>query len=321
MEDALTEWLLDNRPYTHLQRRVRQFLLFCKTLQPDVPYTTLKRNVVELVDRLMQRDLGRLWVRDRCYERVLRLYGQNDQRTNQWHAKRGEMITASEVYKVFSTEDARREIMMRKLEPALPNEKANPIQALLWGTRFEPVAKKIYEQRTNCTITDVSCAQHPRYSFLGASPDGLIVPNTNDMRRYGRLVEFKCPISRVAKDGIPIAYWHQMQMQMECTGIDECEYVEFRFKQVNYTEWIDATAEKGYFTVCDDGRVLYDVEDNDHQVVYWILQSIKEEFVPQDKAWITDHIGQLQTFWDEVLEHRANGTKPAPKSNLPTLDL
>lgn len=272
----------------------------------------------------MQGDLGRLWIRDRCYERVLRLYGQNDQRTNQWHAKRGEMITASEVYKVFSTEDARREVMMRKLEPALPNEKTNPIQALLWGTRFEPVAKKLYEQRTKCSITDVSCVQHPRYSFLGASPDGLIVPNTNDLRRYGRLVEFKCPISRVAKDGIPIAYWHQMQMQMECTGIDECEYVEFRFKQLNYTEWCQSTEEKGMFTVYADGRVAYDIEDNTHEdthVVYWALQSIKEEFVPQDKTWITSHIDQLQSFWDEVLAHRANGTKPAGKPGLPTLDL
>jgi hypothetical protein len=113
-------------------------------------------------------------------------------------------------------------------------------------------------------------------------------------------------------------------MQMECTGIDECEYVEFRFKQVNYTEWCQFTSEKGYFTVCADGRVLYDIEDREHEdnhVVYWTLQSIKEDFVPQDKTWITTHIDQLQTFWNEVLEHRKNGTKPDSKPSLPTLDL
>ena len=142
------------------------------------------------------------------------------------------MITASEVYSVFGSESAKKEVMMRKLCPRKEGD-GPPIAALAWGTRFEPVAKRLYEERTKCKITDVSCVQHPVYGFLGASPDGLIVPDDpTDMRRYGRLVEFKCPMSRVEKPEIPMGYIHQMQMQMECTGIDECEYVEFRFKQV-----------------------------------------------------------------------------------------
>ena len=273
----------------------------------------------------MAGDVGRLWKRDRCYERVLRLYGINDQRTAQWHAKRGEMITASEVYNVFGTPEARRSVMMRKLETYVPNENANPIPALLWGTRFEPVAKKLYEEQTKCSILDVSCVQHPRYSFLGASPDGLIIPHdAEDVRRYGRLVEFKCPMSRQPKDEIPIGYWHQMQMQMECTGIDECEYVEFRFKQVLYNEWVKHSGKKGFFTVYDDGRVVYDEEGNeDCQVIYWILQSVKDVFVPQDPKWITDHIDDLQAFWNEVLEYRKTSKLPAEiaKPALPSLEL
>ena len=233
------------------------------------------------------------------------------------------MITASEVYKVFGSEDARREVMMRKLEPAVPSEGFGAIPALLWGTRFEPVAKRIYEERTNCTILDVSCATHPVYKFLGASPDGLIVPNDDNPRRYGRLVEFKCPMSRAMKDEIPVAYVHQMQMQMECTGIDECEYVEFRFKQLNYTEWEKSKETKGCFGVYDDGRVVYDVTEHpeDCQVVYWILASIKQDFVPKDPKWLPDHIEQLKSFWDEVVEHRKNGTKPESKPKNVSLDI
>lgn len=212
--------------------------------------------------------------------------------------------------------------MMRKLEPRQQGD-SNPVTALAWGTRFEPVAKKIYEKRTNCSITDVSCVQHPVHKFLGASPDGLIV--CEDQKRYGRLVEFKCPISRAMKDEIPIGYWHQMQMQMECTGIDECEYVEFRFKQLNYTEWSKSTLEKGSFAVYDDGRVVYDKvpATEDCQIIYWVLQSIKEDFVQRDPKWLSDHIEQLQSFWDEVLEHRKNGTRPEEKEKkqLPTLDI
>lgn len=323
MEDALRIWLLDNRPYTHLHARVRQFLLLCKTLEPALSYGKLCRVVLPVVDRLMSGDVGRLWMRDRNYERVLRLYGQNDQRTEGWHAKRSEMITASEVYGVLGSDSARREVMMRKLEPrqASSNE---CVPALAWGTRFEPIAKRLYEERTNCTITDVSCVQHPVHKFLGASPDGLIVPNdATDMKRYGRLVEFKCPISRAPKDEIPAGYVHQMQLQMECTGIDECEYVEFRFKQMNYSEWIRTEGAKGFFVVYDDGRVVYDKEpeSEDGQVVYWVLGSIKEAFVAKDPNWLSSHIEQFTKFWNEVLEHRKNGTLPTAKPQIPSLDM
>ena len=325
MEDALKVWLLDNRPYTHLHTRVKHFIHYCKTLEPNLSYTYLKKSVVALVDILMAGEVGRLWKRDRCYERVLRMYGHNDQRTNAWLTKRGEMITASEVYKIFQTEESRRDLLTKKLEPPVSNVSTpNPIPALVWGTRFEPVAKKIYEERTNCTITDVSCVQHPIYPFLGASPDGLIIPKVDDDRRYGRLVEFKCPMSRPEKPEIPPAYVHQMQMQMECTGIDECEYVEFRFKQVYVNEWLKSTQTKGCFGVYDDGRVVYDIENHpeDCQVVYWVLQSIKEDFVARDPNWLSKHIEGLSSFWNDVLEHRKNGTKPVqPVKEIATLDI
>lgn len=324
MDDAIQAWILDNRPYTHLHTRVKHFVLYCRTLQPDLSYSYLKRHVVERVERHLAGTLGKRWIRDRNFERVLRLYGVNDQRSDAWHAKRGEMITASEVYKVFGSDEARREVMLRKLEapPAGDSARMNSIPALIWGTRFEPVAKKLYEETTKCKITDVSCVQHPRYSFLGASPDGLIVPDGDDEPRYGRLVEFKCPMSRIEKPEIPIGYVHQMQMQMECTGIDECEYVEFRFKQVNFNEWFKAPGTKGRFGVYDDGHVVYDIEDSpdDCQVVYWILQSTKSDFVPKDPLWLSTHLPILQKTWTEIVEHRQSGTRPV-SSKLPALDV
>ena len=324
MDQRLTEWLLDNRPYTRLHSRVKQFCLYCRTLQPELSYTAIKRNAVACVDQLLRGDAGRLWMRDRCYERTLRLYGANDQRTDGWHAKRGEMITASEVYGVFGSESAKKEVMMRKLEPRKEGT-GPPIAALAWGTRFEPVAKRLYEESTKCKITDVSCVQHPVYAFLGASPDGLIVPDDPlDVNRYGRLVEFKCPMSRVEKPEIPMGYIHQMQMQMECTGINECEYVEFRFKQVQYTEWSRSSNEKGTFAVYEDGRVVYDIDSvpEDAQMIYWVLTSIKKDFVPKDVNWLSDHIEGLTKFWNEVVEHRKNGTLPiATLKQLPALDL
>lgn len=320
MEQRITEWLLDNRPYTHMGTRLKHFILYCKTLEPSLGYSRLKRLVWTTAEGLMQGDLGRLWMRDRSYERVLRLYGANDQRSDAWHAKRSEMITASEVYGVLGTESARREVMMRKLDPKPSGGFTAP--PLLWGTRFEPVAKQLYEEKTNCKITDVSCVQHPVHSFLGASPDGLIVPNDEtDIRRYGRLVEFKCPMTRKPGDEIPAGYVHQMQMQMECTGIDECEYVEYRFKQINYSEWASNKGTKGCFAVYDDGRVEYGTIDGDAQMIYWSLVSVKEAFVKKDPEWLSRTFPALRAFWDEVLEHKKNGTRPQESKKLSTLDL
>ena len=324
MDDALKEWLWDG-PFTHLQTRIRHFVNFCVTLAP-LSHRTMRKHVLLRVHELMKGELGRRWSRDRNVRRVIRVYGQDDQRTAAWHSKRGQMITASELGAIFTGGETRRSVMVRKLEPPAPST-GPPCAPLIWGTRFEPVAKKIYEEETSCSITDVSCVQHPVHAFLGASPDGIVFPTNEESRstRYGRLVEFKCPFSRVAKDGVPAAYIHQMQMQMECTGIDECEYVEFRFKQVFYAEWVAFQGRKGIFVIFEDDTVSYTKDaswGNEHQKVHWILQSVKKDFVPKDPEWLPKHFADMKAFWDEVVQHRAAGTKPAsPPSTTVTIDL
>lgn len=336
METTLLIWLSENRPYTHINHRVKSFIHFARTLEPKLGWTAAKRKCLQIIDDATKGPFGHQWNRDRCFERVIRMYGHNDQRSVAWLNTRGEMITASEVYKVFQSDASRRELLEKKLEPpATTASDGNGIPALLWGTRFEPVAKKIYEDSTLCNIIDVSCVRHPVYPFLGASPDGLIVPNDEtDIRRYGRLVEFKCPFSRGTSDGIPIAYVYQMQMQMECTGVDECEYVEFRFKQVNYSDWVQSELQKGIFAVMDDKSVVYKPDDADAGtwqsklpcempiMYYWVLASIKKEFMPKDPNWLSDHLPGMTALWDDVVKHRLAGTHPAPlPSKVLTLDI
>jgi putative phage-type endonuclease len=326
MDAALAEWLLDSRPCTHLNHRIKQFVLFCRHLHPDVSYNSLHQLVLRHVDAAMQGDVGRLWMRDRAFERVLRDYGNYDQRTAQWFAVRSEMITASEVYKAFGSPSARRELILGKLERSPSGEGNSTSAPLIWGTRLEPVAKRIFEERTKCKVHDVACVRHPRIPYLGASPDGLIEPTNGDLQRHGRLVEFKCPFSRVEKEGIPPAYYHQMQLQMECTGIDECEYVEFRFKQVNYTEWQRSELTKGVFSVDENGKVNYNCTPKDAsdsvQLIYWVLVSLKEELVLKDPLWLTTHEADLASAWAEVVKHRAAGTKPeAEKSVILSFDM
>ena len=330
MESVVTEWLREP-PYTRSRRRLK-YLIMLITLLTNVSYTKVRHYVLNAFEKAMKGELGRIWIRDRCVRRTIRVYGMNDQRTSAWHAKRGEMITASEVYQLFTGGETRRSLILRKLTPPQPS--SGYAGAMIWGTRFEPIAKELYENETKCTITDVSCVQHPVYSFLGASPDGIIFPtDPSDVRRRGRLVEFKCPFSRAESDGIPEAYVHQMQMQMECTGIDECEYAEFRFKQVFSSEWLRSTVTKSVFAVFPDETLNYkplskdlklwqsEVSEREPQFIYWILVSTKKAFLPKDTGWLPRHIEALQTAWNEVLLHREAGTLPSTVKTLTTLDI
>jgi hypothetical protein len=69
---------------------------------------------------------------------------------------------------------------------------------------------------------------HPEYSFLGASPDGI--------RPDGVMIEIKCPFSRIPT-GIPeLKYWIQMQIQMECCDMEECDFLDVKIAEYGSEE-------------------------------------------------------------------------------------
>jgi putative phage-type endonuclease len=261
---------------------------------------------------------------------LLANYGIDDQRTQAWFTKRGEMLTASEIWKSFgdATASARRELILSKLTP--PKKQDGPgVGALIWGTRFEPIAKEIYCHTEKVKLVDLSCVRHPEHSFLGASPDGLLL---TDDERNGRLIELKCPISRVFTNDTPIpdSYYHQMQLQMECTGLVECDYVEMQFKIMNYSEWSMAEAEfKSCFAVDNAGNVKYrhildarSIHDwqvamlenpMDWQILYWVLVHKRQKLTLKDPDWMNMHFPEMKATWDEIIQHREAGTVPAVK--------
>jgi hypothetical protein len=175
-------------------------------------------------------------------------------------------------------------------------------------------------------VIDTSCVSHPVHSFLGASPDGIYFPPSKSDPRWGKLIEFKCPISRKFDETTPIpdAYYHQMQMQMECCNIDECDYVEMRFATLTQTEWLANTVApfKGRFAIFDSGEVSYEEDgdtnwkvnlkkkDEEYRIVHWVLSNWRQANVKRDYTWMETHIGELTEVWNEVLQHRKNGTIP-----------
>jgi putative phage-type endonuclease len=264
-------------------------------------------------------------------ETLIQKYGQDDQRTAAWHQKRGEMLTASEIYKALpdASPALKHEIVMSKLVPRPRTEGPGP-RALVWGTRLEPVAKEIYcLYNGGIQIVDTTCIPHPKVPFLGASPDGILVTKDPEDFRYGKLIEIKCPISRDFDMETPIKneYYHQMQLQMECTELDECEFVEFKFKDANYTAWMDSKAQyKGFYAVYEDGmklkyRDLGDTRDvatwrreleepDKWDIVYWTLEKWQSKTVDHDKEWLSKNLESLTSVWEIIQRHRTEGTLP-----------
>lgn len=276
---------------------------------------------------------------DYSVDDLITMYGKNDQRTAEWHQKRGEMLTASEIYKacVDSTPAMKHEIVVSKL--VVRSSEGSGARSLVWGTRFEQIAKDIYcFQNPGINIVDTTCIPHPEYSFLGASPDGILRCSDTTHLLHNRLIEIKCPISRIVDGTVSNQYMCQMQLQMECTRISRCEFVEMKFKELTYTEWVDSKSQyKSFFGVTDSGVVtykhftdsrsvpkwrseIYNNED-DHRVFYWELSTVHQQTVDHDPNWLLKNIVSFKTVWDVVLQHRASGTLPQKPSEAAVLIL
>lgn len=163
---------------------------------------------------------------------------QPAQRTTQWYIQRYNMLTASNAVKIFGTESAKNSLIYEKSRPfdvfmeeqrnisAMNNGNMplNDTLAMNWGIKYEPVTVAVYEFLFQEKISMFGCIPHPKYSFIGASPDGIV-------EKTGRMIEIKNIFNRKIT-GIPKdAYWVQMQWQMETCDLDECDFVETRFNE------------------------------------------------------------------------------------------
>jgi hypothetical protein len=120
---------------------------------------------------------------------------------------------------------------------------------MAWGQKYEPVTAAIYERLNQTRLGEYGCIKHPDFPFLGASPDGINVEQESPI--YGRMLEIKNIVNREIT-GVPLdQYWVQMQTQMEVCDLDECDFVETRFKEVTTKqEWDEVPNEcKGVILV------------------------------------------------------------------------
>ena len=125
------------------------------------------------------------------------------QRTDEWLNARMKYITASEIASAVG------ENKYQSCEQYIDVKAGHAPRftgnfATEWGTRYEPEAQALYEQRTGEVLLEVGLTQHPTIPWLAGSPDGITLS--------GRLLEIKCPLRRAIGDGtIPEHYMGQVR--------------------------------------------------------------------------------------------------------------
>ena len=294
----------------------------------------VKDFILHGVERFLEKASNKRW-RDMsaadktAHIQNLRLKPQVAQRTTDWYLQAQSMITASEFASLYASERQYANLVLSKaLPPAIRSStsrlacETKDMGPFDWGIRFEPVVKQIFEKRWGVTIYEAGRITHSTDTRLAASPDGFL--------SSGTLLEIKCPISREIGRAIPFEYWCQMQIQMEVTDIDECEYVEVRLeashpKKMKYERPADPIDEGIMWLLIKNFQCIYAYTEAERlekeaegwevqEVIPWALNDFHHVTLQRDCKWFEETTYIREKFWEDVGAARTGKFKlPPPK--------
>jgi putative phage-type endonuclease len=265
----------------------------------------------------------------------LRNIPQPAQRTPEWYHFRHNLITASNAYKAFESQSTINQLIYEKCQPIKIDNKpvmVNINSPFHWGQKYEPLSVLIYEEKYNTQIEDFGCIKHDKYKFLGASPDGINVDQTNEL--YGRMLEIKNVVNREIT-GIPKKeYWIQTQLQMEVCDLNECDFLETKFveygcEQDFHNDITDKTKGVIMYFITKEGKPHYvykplsitdteqiriweetTMEQTDMMWIknyYWKLDIFSCVLIMRNRKWFEDNICQIEKVWKIIEEERITG--------------
>jgi hypothetical protein len=270
----------------------------------------------------------------------------DNQGTEEWYATRNSILTASSVWKVFGSQSQRNSIIYEKCRGEVPKYFGRTqfvtTNTMQHGHKYEPVSVLLYEYLFKTKVQGYGCILHPRYSFLGASPDGINVDSESS--RYGRMIEVKNIVNREIT-GIPKEeYWIQMQIQMEVCDLDTCDFIETRFNEyVTEEECYSDTDAREY-----RGLILYFIHKENSEMTryeylpptiqptaenrvavnewvkykklellvdgytlggqqYWYLDEFSCLLVRRNREWFRVAIEKIEEVWNIIQQEKVSG--------------
>jgi len=272
---------------------------------------------------------------------------QPEQRTPEWYEFRNNLLSASNLSKIFGSSSQLNSIIYEKCQPQNKNttpdfSKTNTSLPTHWGVKYEPITAMIYEKMFSTKIGEFGCIRHLTHEFIGASPDGINIDPNN--MRYGRMLEIKNIVNRDIT-GIPKEeYWVQCQIQMETCNLNLCDFMETRIMEYKTKEEFYEDSEKEY-----RGVVLYFIEKDCYSesvnipkyrymplsielnkedienwisqtkisarneglvlfsTLYWYLDEYSCVLIPRNKPWFNSVFPIIRETWNTILKERVEG--------------
>ena len=273
-----------------------------------------------------------------------------DQRSIEWFNMRRKVVTASSLASALGKchYTSREQLIFDKVSDKPKPYVSNPITE--WGVKYEDIATKFYEHLKCVKILEFGLITHPKFSIFGASPDG-ICSEDSPTELIGRMLEIKCPPKRKFTKSVPQNYMYQMQGQLECCDLDECDFLQVKLDEYNNIEEykLDTNNEQGQ---TDKGfpkgcvvtyRDLFSEKNNyiypelyqtDEYYVEWekkqkkYIKEIEKEYyetkwfyitryectlVKRDRIFWNDTMPQIIKFWEDVEYYKKVGTESLEK--------
>jgi putative phage-type endonuclease len=168
-----------------------------------------------------------------------------EQRSKEWFEMRNNKITASDCGAVLG--ENKYEPQFNFILKKVFGSTFETNDSCYHGKKFENVVTLMYEYNYDTIVDEFGLLGHPEHLFLGASPDGICGPYKRDGKTksplVGRMLEIKCPLFRKIKyegevkgEICPIYYWCQVQQQLECCNLDECDFVQCSIEEYKSRE-------------------------------------------------------------------------------------
>jgi putative phage-type endonuclease len=268
---------------------------------------------------------------------ILKNILQAEQKSDEWYIFRRSTLTASNIYKIFMNDYTQSQLIIEKSEPIDINKfkVTNLDSPLHWGQKYEPVSILYYEHINNTKVTQFGCIPHANYSYIAASPDGIVCDESSNL--YGRMIEIKNVVSREINSIPKMEYWIQMQLQMEVCNLNECDFLETKFTQYlneeEYLEDVSSSLYRGFimqfyfnnevhyeyppFTLNNIHSDEYNIwtaeqlkkNSNKKYVsnIYWKLEVISCILVLRNNLWFKNALPYIEIFWNNLVQERDSG--------------
>jgi len=231
------------------------------------------------------------------------------QRTEEWFLARKTRITASEIGSILGVNPYKSKnkywIEKKCQLMNIPIERKGTFTTE-HGVKYEPVIQQMIREQHKDIFVDeegkpkdplfeFGLIPHPTIAFLGASPDGILY--------NGRMVEIKCVVSReITKNEVVPYYYAQVQTQLECCGLDECEFTECKLLEYkSYNDFcldIDNETNNIWYNVFNKKKGIV-LQKTNNEYVYIDPMTIDINILPTNKEELNDFLVNVYDIYNK----------------------